>query len=135
MNVIRILDVKIVERLITQVSAVTDREKYYKFRERTGEATKSKLTIVTTALFITCDSQHQSTSKTAVTALRYRNQETMANILLDEGAQNSFITVELAQKLNIVSNESITLKISAFGDGSSEVRHIQKATVQLETRN
>ncbi|XP_052699402.1 uncharacterized protein LOC128176925 [Crassostrea angulata] len=72
--------------------------------------------------------------KTAVTPIWYRNQEVNCNVLLDEGAQNSFITEELAQKLDIKSTGSITLKISAFGDKNSEVRNLEKATVQLETQ-
>nr|XP_034312872.1 uncharacterized protein LOC117684486 [Crassostrea gigas] len=72
--------------------------------------------------------------KTAVTPIWYRNQEVNCNVLLDEGAQNSFITEELAQKLGIKSMGSITLKISAFGDKNSEVRNLEKATAQLETQ-
>ncbi|XP_065941328.1 uncharacterized protein [Magallana gigas] len=48
--------------------------------------------------------------------------------------KNSFITEELAQKLDIKSTGFITLKISAFGDKNSEVHNLEKATVQLETQ-
>ncbi|XP_062576180.1 uncharacterized protein LOC134238068 [Saccostrea cucullata] len=69
--------------------------------------------------------------KTAVTPIWYGNQEISCNILLDEGAQNSFITEELAQKLHVISNGTVTLRMSAFGDKNSEICHLEKATVQL----
>lgn len=54
--------------------------------------------------------------------------------LLSEGAQNSFITEELAQKLDVQSQGSITQKTSAPGDKNSEIRNLEKATEQLVTQ-
>ncbi|XP_063417035.1 uncharacterized protein LOC134699359 [Mytilus trossulus] len=57
----------------------------------------------------------------------------MTNILLDEGAQNSFITEDLARKLEIESTEKIALKISGFGGNEGQVRHLDKANIAIET--
>ncbi|XP_071138800.1 uncharacterized protein [Mytilus edulis] len=57
----------------------------------------------------------------------------MSNILLDEGAQNSFITEDLAKKLEIESTEKIALKISGFGGNEGQVRHLDKANIAIET--
>lgn len=54
--------------------------------------------------------------------------------LLNEGAQNSFITEELAQKIDVQSQGSITQKTSAPGDKNSEIRNLEKATEQLVTQ-
>ena len=59
----------------------------------------------------------------------------MTNILLDEGAQNSFATQELAEKLRIKPSRKITMQISAFGGNEGEMRNLDRATLSIETEN
>ncbi|XP_063416451.1 uncharacterized protein LOC134698089 [Mytilus trossulus] len=70
--------------------------------------------------------------KTAIsTVSSNENHSSQANILFDEGAQRSFITKDMADKLNLkpVRNEVIT--VSGFGETNTKVRHLQVATVYL----
>ncbi|CAC5366802.1 unnamed protein product [Mytilus coruscus] len=55
------------------------------------------------------------------------------NILFDEGAQRSFITQKLADKLEIKPTEKVSIQLSAFGDLSQKVRNLDTATIQLQT--
>ena len=57
-----------------------------------------------------------------------------ANILLDEGAQQSFITQKLADQLQTSTTESVTMSISAFG-GTSTPSTLQSISIQLVTRS
>ncbi|XP_006820624.1 uncharacterized protein LOC102804018 [Saccoglossus kowalevskii] len=65
------------------------------------------------------------------------NASTTANILLDEGAQRTFITEDLARKLQINSEdcsiEHITL--GAFGRDKSYVRAIKRTEITLKTNS
>ncbi|XP_052238434.1 uncharacterized protein LOC127849725 [Dreissena polymorpha] len=54
-----------------------------------------------------------------------------ANILFDEGAQRSFITKELAEKLNIVPDSTEEMSISSFRSTANQVQHIESATIYL----
>ena len=58
------------------------------------------------------------------------------HVLFDEGAQRSFITEELAGKLNIVSTGEEKIAISGFGQNETSMRNLQTAKlyVQGETR-
>ncbi|XP_076072041.1 uncharacterized protein LOC143043745 [Mytilus galloprovincialis] len=55
------------------------------------------------------------------------------HILLDEGAQRSFVTEDLARKLNLHSEGTEILQLSSFGDRNKNVRHLDKSTVFVET--
>ena len=57
-------------------------------------------------------------------------------ILFDEGAQRSFITEELAGKLDIVSTGEEKIAISGFGQNETSMRNLRTAKlyVQGETR-
>ncbi|CAC5425543.1 unnamed protein product [Mytilus coruscus] len=46
------------------------------------------------------------------------------NILFDEGAQRSFITQKLADKLEIKPTEKVSIQLSAFGDLSQKVQEV-----------
>jgi len=56
-----------------------------------------------------------------------------ANILFDEGAQRSFITQDLADKLNLQPRTTEVLTISGFGESNKKVRNLQVATVYLQS--
>ena len=88
---------------------------------------------LTTSLHSTVTAHTDVLLKTAVTPVWSENRSIMSNILLDEGAQNSFITEDLAKKLEIESTEKIAPKISGFGGNEGQVRHLDKANIAIET--
>ncbi|CAC5411833.1 unnamed protein product [Mytilus coruscus] len=71
--------------------------------------------------------------KTATAPVIYNDQEVECNILFDEGAQRSFITQKLAEKLEIKPTEKVRTQLSTFGDLSQKVRNLDTATIQLQT--
>ncbi|XP_071161141.1 uncharacterized protein [Mytilus edulis] len=105
-----------------------------------GQDSKEKSTVVSlvkteepeTAVMYT--SQHTSVLlKTAIAPISYGKQITEASILFDEGAQRSFITQSIADKLQIRPSGRDTIELSAFGDKEKNIRHLDTATVQLQT--
>ncbi len=60
--------------------------------------------------------------KTAISTVSLANQRVVANILFDEGAQCSFITCELADKLNACPQQTKDIQISTFG-GAQPTSH------------
>ncbi|XP_053374153.1 uncharacterized protein LOC123529978 [Mercenaria mercenaria] len=67
--------------------------------------------------------------KTAVSMVTSSCTSTTANILFDEGSQSSC----LAQKLQLQPTGSETLCLSGFGDTERRIRHLDTATVYLQT--
>lgn len=53
--------------------------------------------------------------KTAVPPVWYHDESVMANILLNDGALNSFISQELEEQLDIKPADILSMQISAFG--------------------
>ncbi|VDI09585.1 Hypothetical predicted protein, partial [Mytilus galloprovincialis] len=76
---------------------------------------------------------HDILLKTATAPVIYNDQEVEYNILFDEGAQRSFITQNLADKLEIKPTENVSIQMSAFGDLSQKFRNLDTATIQLQT--
>ena len=70
--------------------------------------------------------------KTAVAKVTSGIYTADANILFDEGAQRSFVTRELADKLQLKTAGTEVAQLAAFGS-SSKVSHIDTATVYLLT--
>ena len=72
--------------------------------------------------------------KTACTKLWHVNKAVTMNILLDEGAQRSFISEYAVRKLSVNLNECQTeqINLSSFGDENSHVRNVSLVNVQLE---
>ena len=71
--------------------------------------------------------------KTAITNVRAGDKTTEANILLDEGAQTSFITEALADKLNLKTRGEEEVQLNSFGDNGRQVSRMKTATVYLQT--
>ena len=71
--------------------------------------------------------------KTAVAKVTSRIYTVVANILFDEGAQRSFVTRELADKLQLQTSGTEEVQLAAFGSSSKKVSHIDTATVYLLT--
>ncbi|VDI52456.1 Hypothetical predicted protein [Mytilus galloprovincialis] len=88
-------------------------------------------------MLYTSASQETSTVllKTAVAQVMSVNNTAETNILFDEGAQRSFITADLATKLNVQKEGSENLNIVSFGNKTSCIRNLDKTTVQLKANN
>ena len=71
--------------------------------------------------------------KTAVATVRANNHSTQVNILLDEGAQCSFITQSLADRLYLNSQRRECVAIAAFGALEASNQTLPVATIHLET--
>jgi len=70
--------------------------------------------------------------KTAVARVA-AGSTTVVNILLDEGAQRSFITQSTADAINLTANRRENIQISAFGGLSGSVRSLQVADFKIQT--
>ena len=71
--------------------------------------------------------------KTVVATVRANNHSTQVNILLDEGAQHSFITQSLADRLYLNSQRRECIAIAAFGASEASNQTLPVATIHLET--
>ncbi|XP_063427242.1 uncharacterized protein LOC134710774 [Mytilus trossulus] len=71
--------------------------------------------------------------KTAVAPVWSDHSCRDTHILFDEGAQRSFVTEDLARKLNLHSEGTEILQLSSFGYRNKTVRHLDKSTVFVET--
>ena len=78
--------------------------------------------------------RHVSLLKTAVATVSSGQLFCDASILLDEGAQRSFITTSLANQLGIQLTQTEEISLSAFGAQTAAKRHRSLATVYLVTR-
>ncbi|VDI25525.1 Hypothetical predicted protein [Mytilus galloprovincialis] len=83
-----------------------------------------------TSILYTSASQETSTVllKTAVAKVMSVNNSAEANILFDEGAQRSFITSDLATKLNVQKEGSENLNIVSFRNKTSAIKNLDKTT-------
>ena len=71
--------------------------------------------------------------KTAVTQVSVGNVSTEANIVLDEGAQRSFITKGLADELGTKPHAKEYISMSAFGSRKPTLGQLDVATVDIIT--
>ncbi|XP_071127724.1 uncharacterized protein [Mytilus edulis] len=63
------------------------------------------------------------------------NRYVDTHILFDEGAQRSFVTEELASKIDLEILGTETIHLSAFESTDSKVRHLSRARVYVESIN
>ena len=73
--------------------------------------------------------------KTAVAKVRANNCSAQVNILLDEGAQRSFITQSLADSLHLSSQRRECVAIAAFGATEASKQTLSVATIHLKTKD
>jgi len=73
--------------------------------------------------------------KTAVAPVYSSGTYIDTNILMDEGAQRSFITQDMASRLHLKSDGTDVISISAFRDPAQTVQRLDTATVQLVADN
>ena len=71
--------------------------------------------------------------KTAVASVGSHNNHISVHILFDEGSQCSFITSDVATKLDLKPEMQETISLSTFGGNKSSVKRIDTATIYLET--
>ena len=71
--------------------------------------------------------------KTAVASIGSHNNHISARILFDEGSQRSFITSDVATKLDLKPETQQTISLSTFGGNTSSVKRIDTATIYLKT--
>ena len=69
--------------------------------------------------------------KTAVARVGSEQYEAQANILMDEGAQRSFISQRLADELHLRREGSENICLSTFGDSTTNIQRLDTATVYL----
>ena len=84
------------------------------------------------------DSKHlhrRTLLKTAIATVEFQEKAATAHILFEEGSQRSFITEELAKKLNLAPDKTETLHLSVFGGDQTKVKKFDVATVNLRTDN
>lgn len=75
--------------------------------------------------------------QTAVAPVKFGQRTTDANILFDEGAQRSFISKNLAEKLELKPSGVEEINILGFGDSGKEkrVQKLHTAVIKVETLN
>ena len=71
--------------------------------------------------------------KTAVAPVIANGIKTHANILFDEGAQRSFISAELANKLHIFPTSQTDIAMASFGTTSMTHQKLGVTTIEIET--
>ncbi|XP_063408992.1 uncharacterized protein LOC134692470 [Mytilus trossulus] len=71
--------------------------------------------------------------KTAVAQVGANQHFMDTNILLDEGAQRSFLTQEVANKLHLQIEGTEIIQLSAFEGKEKTARHLENTTVYLKT--
>ena len=96
--------------------------------DKRGENSKTVLTLLTS----TKPPSHLSKScllKTAIAPVIYKQISIEGNILFDEGSQRSFISMELANKLNMQPQTRKNVSLTSFGAESPSRRSLDVATV------
>ena len=73
--------------------------------------------------------------KTAVAPVHGRELCASANILFDEGAQQTFITEEFAREINMQVTGKESVQLSGFGDTEGRVRNFDTGSLLVEARN
>ncbi|XP_071136873.1 uncharacterized protein [Mytilus edulis] len=86
-----------------------------------------------TRVMYSAQQSHNILLKTATAPVVYNDQQVECNIFFDEGAQRSFITQKLADKLEIKPTEKVSIQHTAIGDLSQKDRNLDTATIQLQT--
>jgi hypothetical protein len=71
--------------------------------------------------------------KTAISTVSLANQRAVANILFDEGAQCSFITRELADKLQACPQQTKDIQISTFGGEQPTSHTLESVNINIES--
>ena len=87
----------------------------------------------TAILHSTYQTQNNVLLKTAIADVTSQRLTTNANILFDEGAQRSFITQQLADKLELRRDGSDLISLATFESETKNMRYLETATVYVIT--
>ena len=71
--------------------------------------------------------------KTAVAPIIAGNNKTKASILFDEGAQRSFISIDMVKELGISPTSTTDISLASFGSASRLHQKLGVTTVEIET--
>ena len=71
--------------------------------------------------------------KTAIATVSSTDTSLEGNILFDEGAQRSFISQEMATKLNLQPNNKESISLASFGSNSAAHRNLPVGVIQVHT--
>ena len=71
--------------------------------------------------------------KTAIATISSSDISLEGNILFDEGAQRSFISQEMATKLNLQPNSKESISLASFGSNSAAHRNLPIDVIQVHT--
>ena len=86
-----------------------------------------QLVTTTTSTVTTC------LLKTAVAPIIAGNNKTKANILFDEGAQRSFISIDMVKELGISPTSTTDISLASFGSASRLHQKLGVTTVEIKT--
>ena len=96
-------------------------------------ATLAPITDPSSSSHVPTSGGRTSLLKTAIATVSKDHVYCEANILLDEGAQRSFITQMLANQLGLPLTETESISLSAFGAQPSASRYLPVATINVVT--
>ena len=71
--------------------------------------------------------------KTAIAPITYKGTSIESNILFDEGSQRSFISRDLACKLNLQPQAKENVSLTSFGAEVPSYRNLDVATISIQT--
>ena len=71
--------------------------------------------------------------KTAIATISSSDISLEGNILFDEGAQRSFISQEMATKLNLQPHSKESISLASFGSNSAAHRNLPIGVIQVHT--
>ena len=87
----------------------------------------------TATLHSACAAHSTVLLKTAAAPVWSDDISKYSNILFDEGAQRSFVTEDLAKKLNLRTESTEIIQLASFGDNGNNVRHLGRSRILIET--
>jgi hypothetical protein len=71
--------------------------------------------------------------KTAVASIEHNGNNVDTHILFDEGSQRSYITSNVAEKLNLTAETQENISLSTFGGETTSTKRVDVATIHLKT--
>ena len=71
--------------------------------------------------------------KTAIAPISAEGLQISGNILFDEGSQRSFVTEEIAKRLNLKPIQSEHIAVAPFGAEYISAQHLSVAQINIET--
>ena len=106
-------------------------------KKDTNEPNKTVITLTpaTQKLSVSQPSTHFGACllKTAIATISSSDTSLEGNILFDDGAQRSFISQQMAAKLNLQPNNKESISLASFGSNSAAHRNLPVGVIQVHT--